>query len=589
MSPQSPANCETPARSSLSKDQSLAPRLKSLEAQAQVQATEIALLRQLGEDLGSWRYRVDSASSQTAHVLQALNRDLDALKERVDKLQEGAVAATAAAAGKSAVEELVAQMRDCYSDLQCALTKLRSSDGNPDLETSDADSGSAGAGSANDGSSSFGSAAEAFGTDSRKRDEFIGMQDRLYDIEKQIATAQALASEQANEIELLERNGVQVAAEARTALLDAASAAEAAEAATSEVHALRLGLEVVEQGLEDLDSTDALNGLRSRVDDLDSGVERTSQQLIEVANGLANLRATVDAAMTAAAAAEARARCAEADAAALRKEVKAAGAPVNSAPPSPVPMAIGDSKVKAAVHTLSDGYRSLHRAMVLMYEEQAEVAERVGAVGSAAATAQADKERKCGKLMRHDAMETRARKIREAQSDGVISHPLVIHIESEPSEDRALPPFKTEQEYLTQNVEELRALLAAQAAYISSQTRRTDALEDEIRTMRLLLASLAPSTPPETNTKGGPASSDIGVEQDSRSAVEQVNVTPTKAPTLRSLAGYGDEEVAVFFRCTGIEEERVRVSMEMTPSGSNKGTRQEEEEKDNEWKISTVL
>jgi len=45
-----------------------------------VQATELALLRQLGDDLGSWRYRVDSASAQTAHVLQALNDDLANLK-----------------------------------------------------------------------------------------------------------------------------------------------------------------------------------------------------------------------------------------------------------------------------------------------------------------------------------------------------------------------------------------------------------------------------------------------------------------------------------------------------------------------------
>lgn len=59
---------------------SLTPRVRTLEAQAQVAATEVALLRQLGDDLGAWRYRVDASATQTAHVLEAINTDVEDLK-----------------------------------------------------------------------------------------------------------------------------------------------------------------------------------------------------------------------------------------------------------------------------------------------------------------------------------------------------------------------------------------------------------------------------------------------------------------------------------------------------------------------------
>ena len=566
MSPLSPESSETQARPyglRSSTDQNLVPRLKSLEAQAEVQAREIALLQQLRDDLGSWRYRVDSASTQTADVLQALNRDLDDLKERVEKLQEGAVAAAAASAGRDALDELVGQMLGCYSDLQGTLEKIRVSNSE----------------SAKEGD-----------VDAAERDSELqknagkNIQEFLSQIEEKITAAKAQTCEHDTENEFLRENGVKAAAEARAALIYAGAATEAAETAASEVRVLKLGLDVVEQSLEELeDATEAIDGLKSRVDDLDSGVERTSQQLDNISKALTTLRSTVDNAMVAATAADERARCAESDAAALRKEMKASGAAIDSAPPSPAPMNASDPKVKAAVHTLSDGYRSLHRAMVLMYEEQAEVAERVSAVGAAAATEQAKKEGRSTTTNKSDSIAVRAKKIRDSRSNGIFSYPLVVNISNRVSDEDEKLKRNSNHE---RNIDDLRILLSAQEAYISSQAKRTDALEEELRSMRLLLASLAPraDNSDASFNRESDCESNQGINQKNMTG----NYTPPKrpSPTVGSLGNaQQDSGVVVRFQCPEVEDKPVQVSLEMNGLQANKF----KEDKEESWKISSAI
>ena len=255
MSPPSPLNGDSQARSSADNTSSVAPRLRTLEAQAQVQATEIALLRQLGDDLGSWRYRVDSASTQTAHLLQHLNKDLDELKTKVGELTAG----DDAHLSQGAVDDLVSQMRGCYKDLQGALGRLHEG---PPASTAAASAPEQGAGS---------------------------VVARLKDIEIQLASAHTLISSQdavntGVRVDLadIRASVAEVGAAADAAATDAAMATADATAATNfasaaiaetstlsgQIQALRLGLEVVEQTLEDLDVTDELATLRSRIDDL---------------------------------------------------------------------------------------------------------------------------------------------------------------------------------------------------------------------------------------------------------------------------------------------------------------------------------
>jgi hypothetical protein len=547
MSPQSPENCETPARPSLGIESSLGPRLKSIEAQAQVQATEIALLRQLNDDLGS---RVDSASLQTARVLQALNRDLDTLKSKIIALQEGALAA----ANRGAVDELVTQMKDCYRDLQGALGRLKE-------------------GEASDGTQAVGGRSAPQSTTS---DSVV---QRLADVEQQLAMAHVLASEHTQELDLLRSNGIQASAEARAAMIDAAAACESADAATAQVHALRLGLEVVEQSMEHLDATHAVESLRSRMDDLDVGAEHTAKQLADVASGLAELRAAVESASSAAAAADARARCASEDTAALRREMRVAtAASMSSNPPSPSPMGTpvlgSDPRVKAAVHTLSDGYRSLHRAMVLMYEEQADVAGRVAAVGAAAMQAEGQAKADGASHGRGALLKQYIRARLASGSDGrVKSHPVVVTPREELADkDQKQHLNRTDIDHAAtaEQVVELRVLLAAQAADAARHARRADALEDEIRAVRAMLAKLATT---QDSEQLDPASSD------EVHAIE--NAVPLPAAVFGSkIAPQADEcMVAVQLRC---DEHSGNVLLGLDARAAAK-------QEDEEWTIRTII
>jgi len=503
MSPPSPLNEDSHARASADNNSSVAPRLRTLEAQAQVQATEIALLRQLGDDVGSWRYRVDSASAQTAHVLQHLNKDLDELKTKVGELTTGEDAHL----NRGAVDGLVSQMRDCYKDLQGALGRLHEG---PSATTA---------------------------SDVPEEGNLGSVAARLKDVELQLASAHTLISSQDAvntdvQVDLadIRASVAEVGAAADAAATDAAMAAADVTAATNlastaisetstlsgQFQALRLGLEVVEQMLEDLDVTDELASLRSRVDDLDSGVEHAGDealaQISQVHTTMEELRCEVARADEAATAAAQRAMQAEAatasiseDVAALRQDVQNQKLapmvlPGMSAPASPARSvssfttasapAPSDARLKAAVRTLSDGYQSLHRAMSMMYDEQSEVAERVTAVGKAAVASSLNGEtKKVHSFSKIKALNSTAGKT------AFRSHPVSIAslVAEQEKEARKNKKKTGKQNNDSEEVAELRALMAAQAADAARQQRRAEAMESELAEMKKQLCALAPA------------------------------------------------------------------------------------------------
>ena len=504
MSPHSPSiNGDEYART-LSAD----PRLRTLEAQAESQACEIALLRQLGEDLGSWRYRVDSASTQTAHVLQHLNKEIDELKSKIITLT-----AEDATANRGAVDDLVVQMKGCYTDLQDALGRLH--DGNPTLAAK--------------------SQTTATTTTTTSVEE-VGILARLQDVELKLTTAQALVSTQDSVNDAFQMDLEEIRASVAEAR--GAAAADVAEVA-GEVQALRLGLEVVEQSLEDMDVTDALATLRSRVEDLDAGIEHAADEALseiagvkstvtELRSEVARVEETATVAALCADRAEAAAAVVSEDLAALRRDIRQKEArmmamatplasPAVSAPTSParsttsIGNIVSDHRLKTAVHTLSDGYRSLHRAMSLMYEEQSEVAGRVTAVGTAAAARAATMNRSQVKKVQALNLSSVTEKKRSVGSFPVLctsrtlaaaEKDVAVDSGTTANNNNKRKNKKSINVSAVDQVAELKVLVAAQAVDAARQQRRADALEAELAAMKQLLCGLAPPQPaiPTTTT-----------------------------------------------------------------------------------------
>ena len=137
-------------------------------------------------------------------------------------------------------------------------------------------------------------------------------------------------------------------------------------AVTEKVETMGLALEVVEQSLEYFEETDeTIENLRSRMDDFDVGMENSELRVDELERKMDRLQAKVE-----------EAHC-------LVHSASADVSYLNSgaSTPSSITERSSSARVKAAVHTLSDGYRSLHKAMNLMYDEQTDVASRVARVG----------------------------------------------------------------------------------------------------------------------------------------------------------------------------------------------------------------
>lgn len=252
----------------------------------------------------------------------------------------------------------------------------------------------------------------------------------------------------------------------------------------NEMETMKLALEVVEHSLEDFDESETIESLRSRMDDLDAGIEKnaeTSQakvleleeKLLEMKERIERTESAATCAATKADTALATADAARAEVTQLRQNIQESSLRFDSLPSSgsSTPRShsrSSDPRVKAAIHTLSDGYRSLHRAMSLMYDEQTDVAKRVSFVG-----------REC--MAPSKALSINEKIHTVNRHSQLSSYPLSDVSVSE------------DQNQKKENAEpHLSILVASQAADIRRAESRADALENEVAQLKKLLTCLCP-------------------------------------------------------------------------------------------------
>ncbi len=223
-------------------------------------------------------------------------------------------------------------------------------------------------------------------------------------------------------------------------------------AVTEKVETMGLALEVVEQSLEYFEETDeTLENLRSRMDDFDVGMENSEVRVDELVRKVDRLQAAVEEAHQ-------LAQVAGPDASYLNS---------GASTPASITERSSSARVKAAVHTLSDGYRSLHKAMNLMYDEQTDVASRVAQVGV--------------EIRRvPSAGQSRASKIRaDRDAPGVASFPLADFDDVEEGRN-------------DDGVSQVDPVVLSQvnAVELSRNDRRVAALEAEVKFLKEVLSKL---------------------------------------------------------------------------------------------------
>jgi len=420
---------------------SLIPRVCDLEARASVLDEKVFTLGRDGDTIGGWKKRVDAASEQTARVLQTLDRELCELKGRV-----GGPEILERSHGENSSGD---RMETMWEQLDLVSWRLEKAE----KELVD-------------------------------KDTFVTM---VGELKTEMAEVGLVADTALANVSQMEQ-GLGAATESVSALNEDVSGL------SSQVEMLKLALEVVEQSIEDFDESDIVESLRSRMDDLDAGIENNAElsmsKIREISAILESLKEKVEHTESTASLAVSKADTAVAEASRvghevdeMRQEMRASTLKFESFPtsgtasPAASMSRSSDARVKAAIHTLSDGYRSLHKAMSLMYKEQDDVAKKVTRVGIEA-----------GKLSRMDRnlqpvktmylLEQRNRKCQHLVS----SHPIVL----EESDD-------DEGEYIYSSMDAHHSLVISQMMDVQRAERRADALEIEVRELRSLLTSLCAS------------------------------------------------------------------------------------------------
>lgn len=431
MSPTSPPTSDTCTQIDPSENSNLMPqRLCTLEDRCQVHAAEIALLRQQGDEVTAWRSRVDSASTQTARVLQALDEDLKGIK------------CLTVANGKVLSPPNASEDRDVCNrllDIESQLCAARA---------------------CIDGMNSI-------------------LNVEMGDLKSSVSEMSAVA-----------QTAMEVGTEGKQYAL---TALNQVEAINSEVQTLRLGLEVVEHSLEDVDGlTESMDALRSRMDDLDSEmiliskransstlIQRLEERVLEVHKRVEAMEIVASRADIKAATAEAIAQSASSVLISLQNDIAVLKEATTLSGASGLRMdTVLDTRLRAAVHTLSDGYKSLHRAMSLMYEEQSDVARKVATVGRAAVRA-----------VEEGSFTERMKQLNAKSSRGspksalaVVSHPLRLLDNEDKGEDNVEHQL-TEQQQIAQ----LLALVGLQARDAVQNSKRIEVLEEELTALRQAL------------------------------------------------------------------------------------------------------
>ena len=425
---------------------SLIPRVCELEARASILDERVCNLGRDGDTMGEWKKRVDAASEQTARVLQTLDCELGELKVKIG--------------GPECLERIHSgeKMETMWEQLDLVSQRLDKAE----QELVD-------------------------------KDTFVTVVGELKTEMAEVGLVADTALANVSQIE----QGLGAATASVSALNHDVSGL------SSQVEMLKLALEVVEQSIEDFDESDIVESLRSRMDDLDAGIENNAElamsKIREISEILESLKAKVEDTESTASLAVSKADTAMAEASRvghevdeMRLEMRASTLKFESLPtsgtasPAVAMSRSSDARVKAAIHTLSDGYRSLHKAMSLMYKEQDDVARKVSRVGIEAA--------KLSSLDRNlHPKETRyLLEQRNTKSQHLVSsHPIVVLEESD-----------DEHECTHSSMDAHHSLMLSQMMDVQRAERRADALEIEVRELRSLLTTLCASSEisqPESN------------------------------------------------------------------------------------------
>jgi len=404
------------------------PRLSSIEAQSALYATEIGLLKTSTSDILEWRSRIDADIEHTSKTLFSVDKEICSMRKQLG----------------SERSLLDVSMADFTAKLDSYASELEY------LKASESVTG------------------QLEHVESRLRQvemilvEKSEFESVLADIKTETSETQVMTRAAVKNIE-------HVTDRMATVQDDLNSLA-------SKVETINLALEVVEQSLEDFDESETIESLRSRMDDLDVGIENVSQnsdrQIQTLAKQVEELKQYFESNIK-----ESERRSKETyekitlNMSNLKTEVRNSrvGSPSVSGASSPATMATrsSDARVKAAVHTLSDGYRSLHKAMGLMYEEQADIAKRV----------------KCAGVMAQNGplQKSVGERIRASVSDEKVtisSYPITL----EDNDDMA---GSTDV-----NQADLAPLLSANLMDSMKAERRVEALEQEVAALRQILSSL---------------------------------------------------------------------------------------------------
>eukprot|EP00889_Picochlorum_renovo_P004159 jgi/Picre1/31189/NNA_006543.t1 len=337
-SPPSPMNYDERLGRDSTEDPNILPRLSSLEAQAALTSTEISLLKDSTTGLVTWRHHMDAASKETANMLQTLDEDIEELKVQLGP--QG---------GKNVIEELSGQLESCMCELE-------------EVKAKEDVRGQLG----------------LFDERLREVERHLVDHETFESTVSLVQDVEVKADAALQHVEKVEHDMDRV-----VGTVDAVQ--ENVEDLSSKIELINLALEVVEQSLEDFEECETVESLRLRMDDLDVGIERYTEdsrkKIEEISQRVEDLKESAKAASIVAEEkaddALKTAQIAREEVAELRKELRY-GTPYVSGSSSPATVAArsSDARVKAAVHTLSDGYRSSIKPWVLC-TMQSEMSDRI--------------------------------------------------------------------------------------------------------------------------------------------------------------------------------------------------------------------
>lgn len=403
-------------------------RFSSLETRSALNQTEIGMLRESVEGMTSWRASVDTALGQT---LQYLDEDIGTLKTTIgdSKVNGNQSSGT------------IKEKLNSYAVELGHLKALQSVQGQ--LDTVEA---------------------RLQETERILVDTSV-FEEVLTEVKNEISEVEILAGSAVSGVS-------QIGADVGQLVDTVETLQGSLHDVDCKVETIRLALDVVEQSLDDFNDSEVVESIRLRMDDLDVGIEnvaRDSESRIQrLSERVEALKEELHASTKVSNDAFDLAQSAQLEVSEMKHmyEHRLATAPSSGAStPSSVSVRSSDARVKAAVHTLSDGYRSLHKAMGLMYDEHAELSQRITRAG----------------------LDAHERPPEMSLMEKIRADDAIFKLRSFPI-DAALLHDSHDEKYRDEN-DDLRVLLAAQLKDSRRAEERIESLEDEVRQLRQILKS----------------------------------------------------------------------------------------------------